>query len=81
MSQESDNHACSYLVTDPFAAIDSKNGRFLTVRRGSVLAIENPVKEFGLTEAVCAEQHLFVFSRDIEACAERIVDMRATETI
>jgi hypothetical protein len=59
-------------VTEAFAAINSK-GRFLTVRKGSILAIPTPLKQFGLMEALCDEQSMLVFTRDIEKCAECVV--------
>jgi hypothetical protein len=40
------------------------------VRKGALLVIEVPLKQFGLVEAVCGEQTLLVFTRDIEMCAE-----------
>jgi len=61
-------------VIRSFAATTGKDGHFLTVRKGAVLAIEGPLKQFGLVEAVCAEQTLLVFTRDIEMCAECIVE-------
>jgi hypothetical protein len=62
-----------YRVNRSFAATSGKDGHFLTVRKGALLAVEGPLKQFGLMEAVCAEQTLLVFTRDIEMCAECIV--------
>jgi hypothetical protein len=62
-----------YRVTRSFAATSGEDGHFLTVRKGALLAVEGPLKQFGLMEAVCAEETLLVFRRDIEMCAECIV--------
>jgi len=62
-----------YRVTRSFAASTREGGHFLTVRRGALLVVDGPLKQFGLMEAVCAEQRLLVFTRDIEMCAECIV--------
>ena len=73
--------AAVYRVTQPFAAIQSENGRFLTVRRGSIITLHVPLERFGLVEAICAEQKVLVFTGDIEKCAERVVHKHASETI
>ena len=71
-----------YRVTRSFVASSWEDGRFLTVRKGALLAIETPLKQFGLIKAVWAEQTLLVFTRDIEACAEPLAQSRtASETI
>jgi len=51
------------------------------VRRGAFLAVDGPLKQFGLMEAVCDERRLLVFTRDIQTCAECVVYPRAAETI
>jgi hypothetical protein len=61
-----------YRVIRSFAATSGNNGHFLTVRKGALLAVDGPLKRFGLVEATCAEQTLLVFTRDIEMCAECI---------
>jgi hypothetical protein len=43
------------------------------VRRGALLAVDGPLKQFGLIEALCEERRLLVFTRDIETCAECVV--------
>ena len=65
-----------YRVIEPFAASNSDDGRFLTVRKGTLLTLEGPLKVFGLVEVVCGAQRLLVFTRDIETCAERLVRPR-----
>ena len=65
-----------YRATRSFAASTREDGRFLMVRKGALLVIEVPLKQFGLVEAVCGEQTLLVFTRDIEMCAE-CVDTRS----
>jgi hypothetical protein len=70
-----------YRVTRSFAASTSEGGHFLTVRRGAFLAVDGPLKQFGLMEAVCDERRLLVFTRDIQTCAECVVYPRAAETI
>jgi len=52
-------------VIRPFAATTVEDGRFLTVRKGALLALDAPLKHFGLVEAECAEQTLLVYTRDI----------------
>jgi hypothetical protein len=64
--------AVVYRVIRSFAATSGKDGHFLTVRKGALLTVEGPLKRFGLMEAICAEQTLLVFTRDIEMCAECI---------
>jgi hypothetical protein len=64
-----------YRATRSFAASSQEDGRFVIVKKGALLVIEIPLKQFGLVEAVCAEQTLLVFTRDIEMCAE-FVDTR-----
>ena len=62
-----------YRVIEPFAASNSEDGRFLTVRKGTLLTVEGPLKVFGLVEVMCADRRLLVFTRDIETCAELVV--------
>ena len=64
-----------YRVVRPFAATTSDHGRFLTVRKGALLTLEAPLKQFGLVEVECAEQTILVFTRDLETCTE-CVDRR-----
>jgi hypothetical protein len=40
-----------YRVIRPFAATTVEDGRFLTVRKGALLALDAPLKHFGLVEA------------------------------
>jgi len=70
-----------YRVNRSFAASTWEDGHFLTVRRGAFLAVDGPLKQFGLMEAVCEERRLLVFTRDIETCAECVVQPSAPETI
>jgi hypothetical protein len=71
-----------YRVIRSFAATTLEDGRFLTVRKGALLALDAPLKHFGLVEAECAEQTILVFTRDIEACTECVVPTRGVaETI
>lgn len=63
-----------YRAIQSFAATTREDGRFVTVRKGALLIVEGPLKQFGLVEAVCAEQSLLVFTRDIENCAECVRD-------
>ncbi len=65
--------AALYRVSQAFAAIHSENGRLLTVKKGSLLSLAGPLKQFGLIEVVCAEQKLLIFARDIENCAQRVI--------
>jgi hypothetical protein len=62
-----------YRVIRSFAATTLEDGRFLTVRKGALLAVEAPLKQFGLVEVECAERTILVFTRDIQTCAECIV--------
>jgi len=62
-----------YRVIRPFAATTLEDGRFLTVRKGALLALDAPLKHYGLVEAECAEHTLLVFTRDIETCTECVV--------
>ena len=64
----------TYRAIQSFAATTREDGRFVTVRKGTLLIIEGPLKQFGLVEAICAEQSLLVFTRDIENCAECVSD-------
>ena len=73
ISDGSQSSTAVYRVIRSFAATSETDGHFLTVRKGALLAVEGPLKQFGLVEAVCAEQTLLVFTRDIEMCAECIV--------
>jgi hypothetical protein len=61
-----------YRATRSFAASSRDDGRFVIVKKGDLLIIEVPLKQFGLVEAVCAEQTFLVFTRDIEMSAECI---------
>jgi hypothetical protein len=71
-----------YRVIRPFAATIPGDGRFVTVRKGALLALDAPLKHFGLVEAECAEQTILVFTRDIETCTECVVRPRGVaETI
>jgi hypothetical protein len=67
-----------YRVIRPFAATTVEDGRFLTVRKGALLALDAPLKHFGLVEAECAEQTLLVYTRDIETCTECVVRPRGS---
>jgi hypothetical protein len=67
-----------YRVVRPFAATTAEDGRFLTVRKGALLALEAPLKQFGLVQAECAEQTLLVYTRDIETCTECVVRPRGS---
>jgi hypothetical protein len=69
-----------YRAVRPFAATRPDDGRILIVQKGALLIIESPLKRFGLMQALCAEQTLLVFTRDIESCAE-CVDIPPFETI
>jgi hypothetical protein len=64
-----------YRVTQPFAATAREDGRFLTVKRGTLLTVDGPfpLEQFGLVEAIWADQILLVYTRDIERCAEPVV--------
>jgi hypothetical protein len=71
-----------YRVIRPFAATTIEDGRFLTVRKGALLALDTPLKHFGLVEAECEDQTILVFTRDIETCTECVIRPRGVaETI
>ena len=71
-----------YRVIRPFAATTTDDGRFVTVRKGALLALDAPLKHFGLVEAECGEQTILVFTRDIETCTECVARPRGVaETI
>jgi len=48
------------------------HSRFVTIPRGSVIAIQGTRKEFSLVEVVWEGEALSVFNRDIEERAEEI---------
>jgi hypothetical protein len=66
-----------YRVIRPFAATTTEDGRFVTVRKGALLALDAPLKHFGLVKAECADQTILVFTRDIETCTECVVRPRS----